>query len=600
MNTLFSNTKRVKKCSHKIITEKLLLISSAYFYCYKCGKLIIVKNLKMYESITEGKLEYNPIKVINQMILNQEKNINSKKKYISDIYIKNRDLFIYYIKQFCRIINNSKSNFFNCLHLMDSYLIHELKEQITKRNIILITLEFFLVSLKFNEIDLYEPKLNKFCKIDKDIVVSENEIRNYEIKCLKIIDYNIINYSAYDWLKTLNKVGYAFNNRINKLKFEQIKDKQKLILRRIIYSDILYRYDSFIIALSIIHLSMDNTFYTDKTSKELFDLFLTIFSKKFSDYEDCYKDIKIFILNDFSQTKNEDEKNSINLNERNGREKESDKLISKKLIHLLKSMMNKDKNKSKIIDYNKLSNKYNTLRKIVQRDEYSKRSNIERYISKVKKINKKQYSKNISKDLFSIPLLNNIDSQKHLTIDCTNNKIESINISNIPQNSVLSNSIQNNNSNIISKKHLIKDKNINHLLKKSKTSLSQSPNNCFKENKNMLNAKNDLEPIKKNKNITQKVEIRLKKENKCNNIINMSGRLKLICRKSQIKNFILKKDGFINWKQEKNNLELKNKNNRNKNYEEDKKLFSLKKNKTNIILPKFIMNGIKNDNTKLQ
>ena len=596
MNTLFSSTKRAKKCSHKIITEKLLLISRAYFYCYKCGKLIIVKNLKMYESITEGKLEYNPIKVINQMLLNQEKNNNTKKNYISDIYIKNRDLFIYYIKQFCRIMNNSKSNFFNCLHLMDFYLIHELKEEITKRIIILITLGFFLVSLKFNENDLYEPKLDKFCKIDKDIVVSQNEIRSNEIKCLKIIDYNVINYSAYDWLKILNKVGYVFNNKINKLKFEQIKDKQKLILRRIIYSDILYRYDTFIIALSIIHVSMDNTFYTDKTIKELFDLFLTIFSKKFSDYESCYIDIKTFILNDFNQ----DEKNSINLYEK---EKEKDKGKSKKLIFLLNSMMNTDKYKSKNKNNNILSDKYNSLRKKNKSEEYTKGSNLEIYKSKVNEISKKQYSNNTSKDFFSFPSFKNIDKNKHLTIDCTNNNIESINISNNPQSQLISNYTKSNNIfKTISKENLIKDKNINHLLKKSRTTLSQSLHNIYKENKKFNIADNNFNYLMNNKNLIQKFETKLKKENKSNNnFIIINGSLKLMFRKSQIKNFILKKEGFINWKQDKNNLELKNKCNRNKN-EEDKKFFSIIKNKTNIILPKFVMNGINNDNdnTKLK
>ena len=44
---------KIKKCSHEILSEKLFLIKRAYFYCYKCGKLILVKNLKMYESITE-------------------------------------------------------------------------------------------------------------------------------------------------------------------------------------------------------------------------------------------------------------------------------------------------------------------------------------------------------------------------------------------------------------------------------------------------------------------------------------------------------------------------------------------------------------------
>jgi hypothetical protein len=212
---------------------------------------------------------------------------------------------------------------------MDYYLIHEIKKEMTKREIALISLGFFLIAAKFNENDIYEPKLNLFCKIDKDIVISKKEIITSEIKVLKMMDYNVINYSIYDWLKILNKVGYVFDGKINMLKFEQIKDKQKLLLRRIIHSDILYLYDSFKIALSIIHISMDNIFYTDKTSKELFDLFLTIFSKKFSDYESCYIAIKTYIFNDFNQSKNEDEKNSINVNKN-----EKDKTQSKKLMNL--------------------------------------------------------------------------------------------------------------------------------------------------------------------------------------------------------------------------------------------------------------------------
>ena len=190
--------------------------------------------------------------------------------YISDIYIKNRDIFIYYIKQFSRKVNYSKSIFYSCLHLMDYYLIHELKNEITKRTIALIALGFFLISAKFYETDIYEPKLNQFCKVDKDIVISMNEMIINEIKCLKMMDYNIVNYSVYDWLKVLNKVGYVFNNKINKLKFEQIKERQKLLLRRIIHSNILYSYDSFKIAISIIHISMDNIFFNDKIIEFIF------------------------------------------------------------------------------------------------------------------------------------------------------------------------------------------------------------------------------------------------------------------------------------------------------------------------------------------
>ena len=74
------------------------------------------------------------------------------------------------IKQFCLKLNYNKKIFYACLHLIDNYLIHELKKEISKREIALITLGFFLVALKFNENDIFEPKLDKFYKIGNDII----------------------------------------------------------------------------------------------------------------------------------------------------------------------------------------------------------------------------------------------------------------------------------------------------------------------------------------------------------------------------------------------------------------------------------------------
>ena len=322
--------KKEKKCSHKIITEKLSKYSKAYFYCYKCGKLIIVKDLNVYESLNKGKLEFNPIKMINQMIIKQNKDnkyINEKfkkqnkdKNINSFIYIKNRDIFISYLNKLCNKMNYKENTFYHCLYLLDSYLIHNiLKKELSKRNIYLIVLGFFLVSSKFSEDDIFEPNINQFCKIDKDVVVSQREILSMEIKCLQIINYNLMNYSTYDWLKTFNKIGIIFNTKTNNINVKQIYEKQKYFLKRIINSDILYNYNSLYIALSIIHISMENIFINNKINKDIFQLFLSIFNYKFSDYELCYKDIKKFLFNyNINQeNKKENENNKIETNKKN-------------------------------------------------------------------------------------------------------------------------------------------------------------------------------------------------------------------------------------------------------------------------------------------
>ena len=201
------------------------------------------------------------------------------------------------MKQFCNKMNYSERVFYHCINLLDSYLIQILKKEISKRIIILITLGFFLISSKFIEIDIFEPNINQFCKIEKDIVISQKEILNMEIKCLQLIDYNILNYSTYDWLEILNKVGVIFNTQTINLKIEQIYEKQKYLLKRIINYDLLYKYNSFQLALSIINITLDNFFSINKINKDLFELFLSIFNYKYSFYEKCYNDIKNHIFN---------------------------------------------------------------------------------------------------------------------------------------------------------------------------------------------------------------------------------------------------------------------------------------------------------------
>lgn len=323
---------------------------------------------------------------------------------------------------------------------------------------------------------------------------------------------------------------------------------------------------------------MDNIFYTDKTSKELFDLFLTIFSKKFSDYESCYIAIKTYIFNDFNQIKNEDEKNSININKN-----EKDKHQSKKIIYLLNSMVTKNRNKSKINNNDKV---LNVLRKHIQNDEYKISSNIENYyISKLNTINQKPNSySNPSK--YFLSSFSSTNNNKHLTIDCSNNNIDSnTNLINKPQNQIRS--YYFNSDNNINNFRLNSD--INNLLKKSRTSLSNSPYEIDKnktKEENKITLRKNLENMIKNKNIIKNFGIKLKNESKSNynNLMNIKGSMKLICKKNQIKNFILKKDGFINWKEVKNNSVQKNIFN---NTKENKTLTILNKNRTNSFFPKF-------------
>ena len=581
------NFNKEKKCSHKIIREKITKKIKAYFYCYKCGKLIIVKDYNIYESLNNEKLEFNPIKMIQQMILKQKEEIafiNDKYKKLildfslnnSNIYIKNRDIFVSYLRRLCYKMNFKENTFYHCLNLLDSYLVYILKKEISKRTIFLIVLGFFLISSKFKEDDIFEPNINQFCKIDKDVIVSQNEILNMEIKCLQIINYNMINYSAYDWLKIFNRIGIIFNTNTNNVKLELIYEKQKYFLKRLINSDILYKYNSLHIALSIIHISMENIFINNIINKDLFDVFLSIFNYKFTDYEQCYINIKGILFNFHKDINNENNKTELNKNSLNTCSNKSMQNILKYPIQLsnINNKINKSQSKKLILHLNdiiyKSKNKSEKIIKIFKNKTENRENDNKNESNKINENNNLILTKN--KIFFK-------KDTKHLTIDCNNIEIlknnkkdeSNYNYNNII-NYLFSKTKKDNKDNNNNK--------INSILLWSCTSRNNI-NNYNSESKDI-----DYDINKSNKNLFKKSLsnlnlIKNNKENRLNaqNNIKMNS-IKTFYNKNPIKTFILNKDLFCStssvkeWKDKKNiflrnniNNFINSKNNNKMNYE---------------------------------
>ena len=581
------NFNKEKKCSHKIIREKITKKIKAYFYCYKCGKLIIVKDYNIYESLNNEKLEFNPIKMIQQMILKQKEEIafiNDKYKKLildfslnnSNIYIKNRDIFVSYLRRLCYKMNFKENTFYHCLNLLDSYLVYILKKEISKRTIFLIVLGFFLISSKFKEDDIFEPNINQFCKIDKDVIVSQNEILNMEIKCLQIINYNMINYSAYDWLKIFNRIGIIFNTNTNNVKLELIFEKQKYFLKRLINSDILYKYNSLHIALSIIHISMENIFINNIINKDLFDVFLSIFNYKFTDYEQCYINIKSILFNFHKDKNNENNKTELNKNNLNTCSNKSMQNILKYPIQLsnINNKINKSQSKKLILHLNdiiyKSKNKSEKIIKIFKNKTENRENDNKNESNKINEDNNFILTKN--KLFFK-------KDTKHLTIDCNNIEI-------LKNNKKDESNYNYNNI-------------INYLFSKTKKDNKDNNNNkinsillwsCTSRN-NINNYNNESKDIdydinKSNKNLFKKSLsnlnlIKNNKENRLNaqNNIKMNS-IKTFYNENPIKTFILNKDLFCStssvkeWKDKKNiflrnniNNFINSKNNNKMNYE---------------------------------
>jgi hypothetical protein len=508
-------------------------------------------------------------------------------------------------------LNYSERVFYHCLYLLDSYLIQILKKEISKRTIILITLGFFLISSKFIEIDIFEPNINQFCKIEKDIVISQKEILNMEIKCLQIINYNILNYSTYDWLEILNKVGVIFNAQVINLNIEQIYEKQKYLLKRIINYDLLYKYNSFQLALSIINITLDNFFSINKINKDLFELFLSIFNYKYSYYEQCYNDIKnhIFNYNKYNNDFKDDCKQIENYNKTEYRKNHLINCYNQSVENILKHPIKFSNINSNNIKINELlfknkikSEKIINMLKNKNRTESEEKNNIKSY-KNTNEINSLILPKD--KILFK-------KERQHLTIDCNNssynNNCERIQNNKLNYNNLiyyLMNKTKKNSYSFLDlfnkRKYLISNKNSsrniaynynnemnknsagnifninnNNDLKKSLSSISH--NSPFKKKEQITKNSTQLFIFDdfKNKNILKKLNISSNK-----NILEKNKSLKTFYNKNQIKSYILKNDSFFSSSNDKN-IYLRNNNN-----------FVNANNKKSIIINKDIIPSLK-------
>ena len=81
-------------------------------------------------------------------------------------------------------MNYKENTFYHCLNLLDSYLVYILKKEISKKVIFLIVLGFYCFS---------------------------NWNLKYGNKMFANNNYNVINYSAYGWVKIFNRIGIIFN-----------------------------------------------------------------------------------------------------------------------------------------------------------------------------------------------------------------------------------------------------------------------------------------------------------------------------------------------------------------------------------------------------
>ena len=353
------DAKENKYCNCTIPSNKQILKSNInHSFCSKCGSVLIKgpDNNIYYTMKPKQKIkptELSPIEMIKKMkkkteeeypYLNNDYNMNDIEKFNKeklsksiDNYLKHRKMIILTLQKMMKMLDFSDLIFYQCLFYIDTYLSHNMTEDMTEKKILYYLVGYFLCSAKLKETDIYEPSLDSFCCLKKKIYLSMDKILYYEVICLKSIKYNIFSYSAYDWISELITIGIVFDCEINKDNsiilinghrhsiLNTISKSAMKMLLNITVKDIFIKYSPMYVAFSLIQISREK--YLDKKiiNTKLFHELISLYGVNFKDYKVCYKELKAEIGDKKIESKGvlDNEKNE------NSKKKESDEIIRK-------------------------------------------------------------------------------------------------------------------------------------------------------------------------------------------------------------------------------------------------------------------------------
>jgi len=244
--------------------------------------------------------------------LNEEYNISDQEKPIKNIifnsinlYLKHRKSLILLLQNLMRIFDYTDLIFYQSLFFIDIYLSHKIYEEMSEKELIYYLIGYFLISSKSKETNIYEPDLDSFCCIKKNIYLNIEKIAYYEVVCLRTIKYNIFSYSAYDWIMELSSIGYVFDCEINKnneiilIKGHNVsvinaiyKYVMKLLLN-VTTKNVFIKYSPMYIAFSLIQISREKFLEKDYINKDLYNSLLNLYDVNYKDYKYCYQELKI-------------------------------------------------------------------------------------------------------------------------------------------------------------------------------------------------------------------------------------------------------------------------------------------------------------------
>ena len=258
------------------------------------------------------------------MILKNDK--NNEKNFINIEYLKNRNKLL----NFLRSINykldfNSQTFYLSLLYLDKIFELNDIKI-IKDKDFHLISLSCLILASKFNENDPHVPDLQSFINCYKDVLKKKTtfykftvkDLRESEMKTLKLLKYKLNYYSIYHYLIFFFCHGIIFKETLFKYKNEKQISKRKIlekiyirgreILDFVVEDNKNYIYinneKNYLCAYLILKYSIENVLEIKLEENE--DVFKLIYQFKYNDTKHIKKEEEFLRNNKIIE--NEDEK----------------------------------------------------------------------------------------------------------------------------------------------------------------------------------------------------------------------------------------------------------------------------------------------------
>lgn len=427
------NNKKINiaHCSHKgtALEKNLVPKNNSYDYCPQCGNIAIFHNNQYYFTIKpiakNKKLEVDPINIVKEMKSSEKENYFLDNLYnISDkdmkyqilqkrisLYLSKRKLLLYYLQNITKALNYSDLSFYHCLLLTDLYLSYNMNENMSDEKLLYLLIGFFLIASKFRENDIFEPEAYVFCDFDWDFDLTPDKILYYETKCLKAIKYDFFIYSTYDWLSIFMGMGYIFEGEIDSIEeINEINAYTFKLLIAITPIALFIKYAPLYNAISIIQICREDKIDKNKINVVLFTKMLSLYNLKFSDYENCYNDIKAVTRS--SPTGNNDENQNKNKNKPHSMTKKENKTLDD---------LNYDNNKNKYVRNKEFKSSENDKTGKELKMDFKRKLNIQQRLRDNKFLSQFFSSANTSKEKAKI---SSIDDNKNKGLKIKNKTLQ--------------------------------------------------------------------------------------------------------------------------------------------------------------------------------